>query len=158
MSNIAPSPILEMMDRIREEGLIAIVRGGFSLEEVLTVGDAMLAAPLPLLEVTLNTTGALNAIEALRIRFGDHMGGDRSRDGKGFWAGKGGHICRRTVPSGSQSRLTYGKGSACPRYANVAWGLYAFGNPAGSPGRLPDGETLPVFRYVLFESRARTFK
>ncbi len=73
MSNIAPSPILEMMDRIREEGLIAIVRGGFSLEEVLTVGDAMLAAPLPLLEVTLNTTGALNAIEALRIRFGDHM-------------------------------------------------------------------------------------
>ena len=73
MSNIAPSPILEMMDRIRAEGLIAIVRGGFSLEEVLTVGDAMLAAPLPLLEVTLNTTGALNAIEALRIRFGDHM-------------------------------------------------------------------------------------
>ncbi len=73
MSNIAPSSILEMMDRIREAGLIAIVRGGFSLEEVLTVGDAMLAAPLPLLEVTLNTTGALNAIEALRIRFGDHM-------------------------------------------------------------------------------------
>ena len=74
MSNIAPSPILEMMDRIREEGLIAIVRGGFSLEEVLTVGDAMLAAPLPLLEVTLNPTGALNALEALRILFGDHMG------------------------------------------------------------------------------------
>ncbi len=73
MTNNTPLSVLQMMDRIRQEGLIAIIRGGFSLEEVLTVGDAMLAAPLLLLEVTLNTTGALNAIEALRVRFGDHM-------------------------------------------------------------------------------------
>ncbi len=73
MAQAQSSPVLKMKERIRQEGLIAIVRGGFSLEEVIMVGDALLAAPLPLLEVTLNTTGALSAIESLRTRFGDHM-------------------------------------------------------------------------------------
>jgi len=73
MTPTLPLPVLKMMRRIRQEGLIAIVRGGFGLAEIITVGDAMLAAPLPLLEVTLNTAGALHAIEALRNRFGDHM-------------------------------------------------------------------------------------
>ncbi len=68
-----PLPVLQMMERIRQEGLIAIVRGGFSLEDIIVVGDAMQAVPLPLLEVTLNTAAALNAIEALQDRFGDHM-------------------------------------------------------------------------------------
>ncbi len=75
-SPMAPTqslPVLKMMERIRQEGLMVIVRGGFSLEEVIVVGDALLAVPLPLLEITLNTSGALHAIEALRYRFGDHM-------------------------------------------------------------------------------------
>lgn len=62
-----------MMQCIREEGLVAIVRGGFALEEILTIGDAMLAAPLRLLEVTLNTPDAFAAIAGLRTRFGDSM-------------------------------------------------------------------------------------
>lgn len=73
MTHIAPAPVLQMMDRVRAEGLVAIVRGGFDFEEIIAIGDAMLAAPLPLLEITLNTTGALNAIEALRVRYGDDM-------------------------------------------------------------------------------------
>lgn len=73
MSRSLPESVALMMERVRQEGLVAIVRGGFSLEEVLTVGDAMAAAPLPLLEITLNTTGALEAIAALRQRFGESM-------------------------------------------------------------------------------------
>lgn len=73
MAQNTPAPVLQMMDRVRAEGLVAIVRGGFDPEEIIAVGDAMLAAPLPLLEITLNTTGALNAIETLRARYGDNM-------------------------------------------------------------------------------------
>lgn len=63
----------QMRQCIRQEGLVAIIRGGFTPAEILTVGDAMLAAPVHLLEVTLNTPDALGAIASLRTRFGSHM-------------------------------------------------------------------------------------
>ena len=62
-----------MQQRVCEEGLVAIVRGGFSLAEIITIGDAMLAAPLPLLEITMNTNDALLAINTLRQRYDDSM-------------------------------------------------------------------------------------
>lgn len=62
-----------MRTRIREVGLVAIVRGGYSLPEIITIADAMLAAPLPLLEITMNTPDALTAIQTLRQRYDDSM-------------------------------------------------------------------------------------
>lgn len=58
---------------ILDEGLVAIVRGNFPNQKLTEIGDALLAAPVLVLEVTLNTTGALNGITLLRERFGDHM-------------------------------------------------------------------------------------
>ncbi|HXF60320.1 MAG TPA: bifunctional 4-hydroxy-2-oxoglutarate aldolase/2-dehydro-3-deoxy-phosphogluconate aldolase [Caldilineaceae bacterium] len=58
---------------ILREGLIAIVRGNFPAQKLIEIGDALLAAPVLVMEVTLNTTGALEGITLLRERFGDKM-------------------------------------------------------------------------------------
>jgi 2-dehydro-3-deoxyphosphogluconate aldolase/(4S)-4-hydroxy-2-oxoglutarate aldolase len=56
-----------------ENGLVAIVRGNFPNAKLLEIGDALLASPVLVMEVTLNTTGALDGITLLRERFGDNM-------------------------------------------------------------------------------------
>lgn len=59
--------------RIRQEGIVAIVRGNFRIDEILEIGDALLAAPLTVMEVTLNTPSALDSIGQLRRRYGENM-------------------------------------------------------------------------------------
>ncbi len=56
-----------------DEGLVAIVRGNFPAQKLIEIGDALVASPVLIMEVTLNTTGALDAIGLLRDRFGDKM-------------------------------------------------------------------------------------
>jgi len=63
----------EMAKRVRAEGLIGIVRGNFSQSQILAIGEVLLAASTPVMEVTLNTTSALDAIRALRQNFGDKL-------------------------------------------------------------------------------------
>ena len=63
----------EMAHRVRDDGIVAIVRGDFPARKVLEIGDALLAAPVLVMEVTLNTPGALELIQMLRDRFGANM-------------------------------------------------------------------------------------
>ena len=56
-----------------DQGLVAIVRGNFPVQKLLEIGDALLASPVLVMEVTLNTTGALEGITIFRERFGDQM-------------------------------------------------------------------------------------
>lgn len=58
---------------VKESRIIAIVRGNYPLEEILEIGDALLAAPILMMEVTLNSANALEAIGALRKRYGANM-------------------------------------------------------------------------------------
>ncbi len=58
---------------IRKDGLIAIVRGQFTVAQVLAVGETLAAAAVTVLEITLNTSDALAAIEQLRGRFTDTL-------------------------------------------------------------------------------------
>lgn len=67
-SNIAKS-----IQFLVDEGLVAIVRGNFPAQKMIEIGDALLASPVLIMEVTLNTTGALDVIGLLRDRFGDKM-------------------------------------------------------------------------------------
>jgi 2-dehydro-3-deoxyphosphogluconate aldolase/(4S)-4-hydroxy-2-oxoglutarate aldolase len=60
-------------DRIRKTGLVAIVRGNFSKEQVLNIGQVLHDNGVPVMEVTLNTTSALESITQLREQFGDRM-------------------------------------------------------------------------------------
>ncbi|MCL5097081.1 MAG: bifunctional 4-hydroxy-2-oxoglutarate aldolase/2-dehydro-3-deoxy-phosphogluconate aldolase [Candidatus Omnitrophica bacterium] len=59
--------------RIKQAGIVAILRGDYSLEAICQIADALLAAELSVIEVTLNTKGALEAIAHLRAKLGDRM-------------------------------------------------------------------------------------
>ncbi len=59
--------------RVRKTGLVAIVRGNFSREQVLNIAQVLLDNGVPVMEVTLNTTSALESISQLRKQFGDQM-------------------------------------------------------------------------------------
>jgi 2-dehydro-3-deoxyphosphogluconate aldolase/(4S)-4-hydroxy-2-oxoglutarate aldolase len=53
---------------IRETGIVAIVRGDYQLRRVLGIAAALEEGGVRVMEVTLNSRGALEAIEALRER------------------------------------------------------------------------------------------
>lgn len=72
LSSKSPSS-LEIAQRLKDNGIIPIVRGDFSAQKVLEIGDALLASPILAMEVTMNTPGALDLIEMLRARFGENM-------------------------------------------------------------------------------------
>lgn len=59
--------------RLKAEGIVAIVRGDYGEHEILQMGEALLEGGITLIEVTLNTRGALDSIPMLRKRFGDTM-------------------------------------------------------------------------------------
>lgn len=63
----------EIATQLKQNGIIPIVRGDFSAQKVLEIGDALLASPILAMEVTMNTPGALDLIEMLRARFGETM-------------------------------------------------------------------------------------
>lgn len=67
------SSIARSTEFVLDNGLVAIVRGNFPNAKLLEIGDALLASPVLVMEVTLNTTGALEGITLLRQRFGDKM-------------------------------------------------------------------------------------
>lgn len=55
-------------ERIRESGIIAIVRGDFSPPELQALAEALHAGGIEVLEITLNSAGALAAIRDLAAR------------------------------------------------------------------------------------------
>jgi 2-dehydro-3-deoxyphosphogluconate aldolase/(4S)-4-hydroxy-2-oxoglutarate aldolase len=65
--------IEQSITTIKERGIIAIVRGDFPLDDLLLLGDTMAHTPVSIIEITLNTTGALAAISALRQRLGERL-------------------------------------------------------------------------------------
>lgn len=65
--------IQDTTQRIKQDGLIAIIRGDFPLQRIMEIGEAVRAGGITLLEVTLNSAGALEAISALRGAVGDTM-------------------------------------------------------------------------------------
>jgi len=54
---------------LRQDGLIAIIRGNFSLSEQQTIAEALLAGGVRVLEITLNTRDALKGIGQLNETF-----------------------------------------------------------------------------------------
>jgi 2-dehydro-3-deoxyphosphogluconate aldolase/(4S)-4-hydroxy-2-oxoglutarate aldolase len=61
-----------IMDRITQSGVVAILRG-VEPARLLPLGEALLAAGVGAIEVTLNSQGALEGIAALRQHLGDRI-------------------------------------------------------------------------------------
>ena len=59
--------------RLCEHGLISIIRGAFSLREIMQMSEALLKGGVKIVEVTLNSTRALEAIRDLERDFGSEM-------------------------------------------------------------------------------------
>lgn len=56
-------------EKIKRAGIIAIIRGGYSEDQVEEIAETLAEAGVSVLEVTLNSAGALQHIELLRNRF-----------------------------------------------------------------------------------------
>ena len=59
--------------RIKQNGIIAIIRGDFSADEILRIGDALLAGTVKVMEVTMNSPSALTALPQLRDHYRAEM-------------------------------------------------------------------------------------
>jgi 2-dehydro-3-deoxyphosphogluconate aldolase/(4S)-4-hydroxy-2-oxoglutarate aldolase len=59
--------------QIRQTGIIAIIRGDFPFERLLAIAGAIAEGGVSVVEVTLNSRGALEGIAALRRQAGDDM-------------------------------------------------------------------------------------
>src|SRR3712207_9104928 len=55
--------------QIKQLGLVAILRGDFPFEHTRRIAETLLQEGVPILEVTLNSQGALEAISELRRQF-----------------------------------------------------------------------------------------
>jgi 2-dehydro-3-deoxyphosphogluconate aldolase/(4S)-4-hydroxy-2-oxoglutarate aldolase len=60
----------QAMQHIGQAGLVAIVRGQFTVDQLLKIGETLLTAHISVLEITLNTSDVLVAIERLRRELG----------------------------------------------------------------------------------------
>ena len=60
-------------EKIKQSGIIAILRGNFSVEDMIRLGEALIAGTVTVMEVTLNSPSALTALSQLRKHFGDEM-------------------------------------------------------------------------------------
>lgn len=62
-----------MAEHIKAAGLVAIIRGSHTAEQLLEVGEALVAGGVSVLEVTLTSPHALEGIELLREQLGDRL-------------------------------------------------------------------------------------
>ena len=81
--------------RIKQTGIVAILRGDYSVDDLLRIGEALLAGTVTAMEVALNSPSALTALPKLREHFGERMlvGAGTVRDSS---------LARRAVYAGAQ--------------------------------------------------------
>jgi len=65
--------VLEVKKQLYKHGLISIIRGDFSLREIMQLSEALLKGGVRVVEVTLNSTHALEGIRDLQRDFGSEM-------------------------------------------------------------------------------------
>ncbi len=65
--------IEQASQKIKSCGIVAIIRGDFSVDDMLRISAALLAGSVSVVEVTLNTPSVLEALPKLRDRFGDEL-------------------------------------------------------------------------------------
>ena len=59
--------------RIKKAGIIAILRGDYTVADMLGIGKALLAGNVTVMELTLNSPNALAALPQLIAHFGDRL-------------------------------------------------------------------------------------
>jgi 2-dehydro-3-deoxyphosphogluconate aldolase/(4S)-4-hydroxy-2-oxoglutarate aldolase len=65
--------IEQASQKIKSCGIVAIIRGDFSVDDMLRISTALLAGSVSVVEITLNTPSVLEALSKLRKHFGDEL-------------------------------------------------------------------------------------
>ena len=65
--------IEQASQKIKSCGIVAIIRGDFSVDDMLRISTALLAGSVSVVEVTLNTPDVLEALPKLRKHFGNEL-------------------------------------------------------------------------------------
>jgi len=65
--------IEQATQKIKDCGIIAIIRGDFSVDDMLRISTALLAGSVSVAEITLNSPAVLEALPKLRNHFGDEL-------------------------------------------------------------------------------------
>jgi 2-dehydro-3-deoxyphosphogluconate aldolase/(4S)-4-hydroxy-2-oxoglutarate aldolase len=65
--------IEQASQKIKSCGIVAIIRGDFSVDDMLRISTALLAGSVSVVEITLNTPSVLEALPKLRNHFGDEL-------------------------------------------------------------------------------------
>lgn len=65
--------IEQASQKIKSCGIIAIIRGDYSVDDMLRISTALLAGSVSVVEITLNTPSVLEALPKLRDHFGDAL-------------------------------------------------------------------------------------
>jgi 2-dehydro-3-deoxyphosphogluconate aldolase/(4S)-4-hydroxy-2-oxoglutarate aldolase len=65
--------IEQASQKIKSCGIVAIIRGDYSVDDMLRISTALLAGSVSVVEVTLNTPSVLEALPKLRKYFGDEL-------------------------------------------------------------------------------------
>ncbi len=60
-------------EKLYDKGLISIIRGKFSLANIMAISEALVAGGVSIIEVTLNTTNALEGIKEISNTYGDDV-------------------------------------------------------------------------------------
>ena len=60
-------------ERIRESGVVAILRGDFPLARLPVIAKALADGGIEAVEITLNSTNALDAVGAMRSALGEGL-------------------------------------------------------------------------------------
>jgi len=61
------------IQRIKQNGIVAILRGDYAVGDLLRIGEALLAGTVTAMEITLNSPSALTMLPKLCEHFGDRM-------------------------------------------------------------------------------------
>jgi 2-dehydro-3-deoxyphosphogluconate aldolase/(4S)-4-hydroxy-2-oxoglutarate aldolase len=64
---------MNVIEQVRAERIIAIVRGDYSLDAVRVMAQALLDGGIKVIEVTMNSAGVLDAIRMLHAEFGEKL-------------------------------------------------------------------------------------
>lgn len=68
-----PFPLATFLTQLQRVALIARLPDNLPVQEMIEIGDALLAAPLFVVEVAAESTDGLAAIAEFRRRYGDHL-------------------------------------------------------------------------------------
>lgn len=96
--------------QIKQAGIIAILRGDFSPDDMLQTGEALLAGAVTVMEITLNSPSVLTALPMLRKHFEGRMliGAGTVRDVEG---------ARQAIQAGAQFLVSPNFDAASAGYA-----------------------------------------